>query len=297
MTAIAVLGAGTMGVGVAQSFATYGHDVLLIDIAEHILLAAREEIANGVRLMPLLRRQASGPSPQEVLDRIRFSTDTTALHSTEYVVENVTEKWETKRDLYHEIDRICPPECVFGVNTSAMPISRIAGLTTRSPRVVGLHFMNPVPLKPLVEVIRGTDTSDETIEHTRALIASIGKSCVVIRDSAGFVTNRILMLSINEAIHLLDEQVAAASDIDRLCQGSFGHSMGPLETADLIGLDTVMYSLEVLHENLRDDKFRPSRLLRGMVDAGSLGRKSGRGFYSYESGRLARTAVAEGTLT
>jgi 3-hydroxybutyryl-CoA dehydrogenase len=297
VTAIAVLGAGTMGVGVAQCVASHGYDVELVDIAEHALLAAREEIATGVRMMPLLLRQASGPRPEEVLDRIRFSTDTAGLGNAEYVVENVTEKWEVKRELYHEIDRICPPECVFGVNTSAIPISRIAALTSRAPRVIGLHFMNPVPLKRVVEVIRGEDTADDTVEQTRALLASIEKSCVVIRDSAGFVTNRILMLYINEAVHLLDEKVADAADVDRLCQGGFGHPMGPLETADLIGLDTVMFSLEVLHENLRDDKFRPSRLLRGMVDAGLLGRKTGRGFYSYEPGRLARTAGTGGTPT
>lgn len=294
MNRMGVLGAGTMGVGVAQTLATHGHEVVVIDIADEVLRAARESIATGVRLMPLVRPGVSVPPAEEVLGRIRFTTDLTELRDAWYVVENVTENWATKRDLYEKIDRICPAECVFGVNTSAIPISRIAGVTERPDRVVGLHFMNPVPLKPVVEVIRGADTSDETVELTRSLVTGIGKSCVVIRDSAGFVTNRILMLTINEAIHLLAEQVANAPDIDRLCQGSFGHAMGPLETADLIGLDTVMFSLKVLEEHLADDKFRPSPLLRSMVEAGLLGRKSGRGFYSYEAGR---TAVEEGVPT
>jgi 3-hydroxybutyryl-CoA dehydrogenase len=294
MNRMGVLGAGTMGVGVAQTLATHGHEVVVIDIADEVLRAARENIATGVRLMPLVRPGVSVPSAEEVFGRIRFTTDLNELRDAWYVVENVTEKWATKRDLYEKIDRICPTECVFGVNTSAIPISRIADVTERPDRVVGLHFMNPVPLKPVVEVIRGADTSDETVELTRSLVTGIGKSCVVIRDSAGFVTNRILMLTINEAIHLLAEQVANAPDIDRLCQGSFGHAMGPLETADLIGLDTVMFSLQVLEEHLADNKFRPSPLLRSMVEAGLLGRKSGRGFYSYEAGR---TVAEEGVPT
>ncbi|MGH3761092.1 3-hydroxyacyl-CoA dehydrogenase family protein [Actinophytocola sp.] len=297
MSRVGVLGAGTMGIGVAQTLATHGHEVVLVDVADDILRAARQEIATDLRLMPLVRRDTSGPAPDEVLDRIRFTTDLTELRDAGFVVENVTENWATKRDLYPEIDRICPTECVFGVNTSAIPISRIASVTERPARVVGVHFMNPVPLKPVVEVIRGAETSDETIDRTRSLLTSMKKSCVVIRDSAGFVTNRILMLTINEAIHLMAEQVANAPDIDRLCRGSFGHAMGPLETADLIGLDTVMFSLQVLEDHLKDDRFRPSPLLASMVDAGLLGRKTGRGFYSYESSRLDRTVAEEGVPT
>jgi 3-hydroxybutyryl-CoA dehydrogenase len=292
MTRVGVLGAGTMGIGVAQAFAAYGHDVVLVDVDDHILQVARQEIDRGVRMMPLMRPGVVWPAAEEVLERIRFTTDLAELAGAGFVIENVTENWEVKRDLYRRIDGICAAECVFGVNTSAIPISRIAALTSRSAEVVGVHFMNPVPLKPTVEVIRGDATSEVTIERVRALLAGIGKDSVVVRDSSGFVTNRILMISINEAIHVLGERVSVAPDIDRLCQESFGHAMGPLETADLIGLDTVMYSLEVLYDHLEDDKFRPAPLLRDMVAAGLLGRKSGRGFYPYEPGRL-DTAAAD----
>jgi 3-hydroxybutyryl-CoA dehydrogenase len=283
MKRMGVVGAGTMGTGVSQLFAAKGHEVVLVDVAEHVLDRAQDEITRNIRLMPLVRPSDPTPRPDEVTGRIRFTTDLKELRTVDFVVENVTEKWETKRRLYPELDRVCPPETAFGVNTSAIPITRIASLTGRPANVVGTHFMNPAPLKPTVEVIRGFHTSDETVERTRAVLAGVGKGCVVVRDSPGFVTNRVLMLTVNEAVFLLHEGVASATDIDRLFKECFGHAMGPLETADLIGLDTVLYSLDVLYDNLNEPKYRPCTLLRTLVDAGLLGRKTGRGFHSYES--------------
>jgi 3-hydroxybutyryl-CoA dehydrogenase len=196
----------------------------------------------------------------------------------------VTEKWEVKAAVYADLDRVCPPGCVFGVNTSAIPITRVASATARPAEVVGTHFMNPAPMKPTVEVIRGFHTSEETIERTRGLLASIKKDAIVVNDSPGFVTNRVMMLTVNEAVFCVQEGVAAPADVDRLFKECFGHRMGPLETADLIGLDTILYSLEVLYDHHNDPKFRPCPRLRTLVDAGLLGRKSGRGFYEYEDG-------------
>lgn len=282
MRRIGVIGAGTMGTGVSQVFAAAGCEVVLVDVAYQALARARNEIALSIRTMPLVRPSEPRLNPDDVNGRIRFTTDLKELRTVAYVVENVTERWETKRELYLELDAICASNVIFGVNTSAIPITRIASLTGRPPAVIGTHFMNPAPLKPTVEVIRGYHTSSDTVEQTVDLLASVGKSSVVVRDSPGFVTNRVLMITINEAVFLLHENIAAAEDIDRLFKECFGHSMGPLETADLIGLDTVLLSLEVLYDNFSDSKYRPCMLLRSMVDAGLLGRKTGRGFHSYE---------------
>jgi 3-hydroxybutyryl-CoA dehydrogenase len=276
---IGVVGAGTMGVGVSHAFAAAGHPVVLVDVDAAALSRAEEEIARNVRLYALLG--APSAEPAAVLKSISFTTDLSLLADAEFVVENVTEKWSIKAALYPELDDVCPAGCVLGVNTSAIPITRVAARTRRADRVIGTHFMNPAPMKPLVEVIRGFHTSAETVARTQALLAGIGKRSAVVNDSPGFVTNRVLMLTINEAICLLHEGVAPAPEIDRLFVDCFGHKMGPLATADLIGLDTVLYSLEVLLDNFRDPKYRPSTLLVRYVDAGLLGRKSGRGFYHY----------------
>jgi 3-hydroxybutyryl-CoA dehydrogenase len=295
MSVLGVVGAGTMGTGVSQLFAEQGHDVVLVDIADHVLGRARAEIARNVWMTPLVRPATPARKPEEVLGRIRFSTRLEDLRDVEFVVENVTESWSVKRDLYGRLDAICPPGAPFGVNTSAIPITRVAALTTRAPRVVGTHFMNPAPLKPTVEVIRGHHTSEETIDRTRSLLRSVGKDCVVVNDAPGFVTNRVSMLMVNEAVFLLWEGTATAPEIDRLFKECFGHAMGPLETADLIGLDTVLLSLEVLYDELNDPKYRPCPLLRRLVRAGVHGRKSGQGFHMYESTAGERSAQEEGT--
>lgn len=277
ITHVGVVGAGTMGVGVSQAFAAGGLRVTLVDVAESVLDTARARIGLDARMATMF----GGPSAEEVLDRIVFTTDLAALASAGFVVENVTEHPETKSGVYRDLDALCPPECVFGVNTSAIPITRIAGHTGRPDRVIGTHFMNPAQLKPMVEVIRAFHTSQETVDTTVGLLAAIGKETAVVNDSPGFVTNRVAMLTVNEAICLLEEGVAPAAEIDRLFVRCFGHKMGPLATADLIGLDTVLYSLDVLLDNFNDPKFRPAQLLRRYVDAGLLGRKSGRGFFTY----------------
>ena len=278
---VGVIGAGTMGIGGAHAFAAGGLPVVLVDVSEEALARARDEIATNARMYGLIDPELAGKT--DVLDRITFTTDTKLLADADFVVENVTENWAVKRDLYAEIDRICPPHTVFGVNTSAIPITTVASATARPDRVIGVHLMNPVPLKKVVEVIRGFHTSSSTIAATQALLRRIGKASVVVADSPGFVTNRVAMLSVNEAIMLVEERVGTAAEIDVLFRQCLGHQMGPLETADLIGLDTVLHSLEVLLDNFADPKFRPAQLLRRLVAAGRLGRKSGHGFHEYGS--------------
>lgn len=279
-TAVGVVGAGVMGVGVAHALAQSGLQVVLLDNSEEALTSARQEIKNSVRAFALFSKGAI-PDTRELLARIHYTSAPEQLAAVSFVIENVTEKWEIKKPLYEQIDGICPPEVVFAANTSAIPITKIASATRRAPRVLGMHFMNPVPMKDMVEVIRGYHTSAETIDVAKALLAKMNKECVVVEDSPGFVTNRVLMLTINEAIFLVHEGVSSAPDIDRLFRSCFGHKMGPLETADLIGLDTILLSLEALYENMSDPKFRPCPLLRKMVAAGLHGKKSGEGFYPY----------------
>ncbi|EIE99122.1 3-hydroxyacyl-CoA dehydrogenase family protein [Saccharomonospora glauca] len=282
MQNIGVVGAGTMGTGVAHLFAARGYPVVMVDSSEAALARSRELIERNVTLYPLVDGEQPRLDAREVTRRIVFSTNLRELKDSDFVVENVTEKREIKEALYPQLDSVCPPHCVFGVNTSAISITRLAARTARADRVIGTHFMNPAPLKPLVEVIRGTHTSPETVDRTRALLDGVGRDSIVVNDAAGFVTNRVMMLTVNEAMFLLHEGVAdSAADVDRLFRDCFGHRMGPLETADLIGLDTVLLSLEVIYDSLRDSKYRPCPLLARMVDAGWHGVKSGRGFYEY----------------
>jgi 3-hydroxybutyryl-CoA dehydrogenase len=282
ITHVGVVGAGTMGVGVSHAFAAGGCSVTLVDVDEDALAGARRRIEQDLRMAAMFRPDS--PAAADLLDRIDFTTKYAGLADAGFVVENVTEKPEVKQAVYQEMDGICAPHCVFGVNTSAIPITHVAGYTGRPDRVIGTHFMNPAQLKPMVEVIRGFHTSPEVIRSTQDLLAAIGKESVVVQDSPGFVTNRVAMLTVNEAICLLDEGVAATpGEIDRLFVRCFGHRMGPLATADLIGLDTILFSLDVLLEHFHDPKYRPSILLRRYVDAGLLGRKSGRGFYGYHT--------------
>jgi 3-hydroxybutyryl-CoA dehydrogenase len=283
-TTIGVVGAGTMGTGVAQLFAEHEYKVVLVDRDDTALARARTEIERSVWMIPLVRPTAERPAPAEVTGRIRFTTELKELADAGFVVENITERWDLKREVYGELDRLCSPDTPFGVNTSAIPITKVAARTGRPELVVGTHFMNPVVLKPTVEVIRGHHTSADTIRRTRALLAGVGRDCVVVEDSPGFVTNRVAMLTVNEAVFLLAEGVATAPEIDRLFRECLGHAMGPLETADLIGLDTVLLSLEVLHDELNDPKYRPCPLLRRLVRAGLHGRKTGLGFHTYEGG-------------
>ncbi len=278
---IGVIGAGVMGVGLAHALAQGGLRTLLIDISDSILESALGQIRNNIRFQRLFHKNP-GSGPEEILGRIKASADYDILRDADFVVENVTEKLAVKTDVYRRLDQICPPQCIFAANTSAIPITRIAALTGRPARVLGMHFMNPVPLKTAVEVIRGYHTSDDTIAAATRLLGLMGKKAILVNDSPGFVSNRVLMLTINEAIFLVQEKVAAPEVVDDIFKNCFEHKMGPLETADLIGLDTILFSIEVLYDEFKDSKFRPCPLLRQMVDAGLNGRKSGRGFYSYE---------------
>ena len=276
---VGVVGAGVIGSGVAQNLAQTGHRVTLIDVSESVLAHAEQGIKNNIRFQRLFKKEAQDAA--EVLGNIRFSVDYELLKDVDLVIENVTEKWETKRSVYARMDEICHERCIFAANTSAISITRIASQTKRAPKVLGIHFMNPVPQKTMVEVIRGYHTSEETLQTVAELLAKMGKEYVVVADTPGFVSNRVLMLTINEAIFLLQDQTASVAEVDRIFKGCFGHPMGPLETADLIGLDTILFSIEVLYESFNDGKYRPCPLLKKMVDAGLHGRKSGQGFYSY----------------
>ena len=279
---IGVLGAGVMGIGVTQNLAQTNHEVVLVDLSEQILEKAKMEIKKNLRFQVLFNKTANKADPDEILNRIQFTTDYNALTDVNYLIENVTEKWEVKKEVYSKIDKICKADCIFASNTSAISITRMGAVTQRPALMIGIHFMNPVPMKKTVEVIRGFHTSEETIEHTKAMLDGMGKKYVVVNDYPGFVSNRVLMLTINEAIFLVQDQVASAEEVDQIFRECFEHKIGPLETGDLIGLDTILLSLEVLYESYNDPKYRPAPLLRKMVDAGLHGRKSGQGFYLYQ---------------
>jgi 3-hydroxybutyryl-CoA dehydrogenase len=278
---IGVVGAGTIGTGVAQSLSEAEHKVVLVDTSAQALDRARAAIGRAVRLQRVVDPTARGHSPAEVLGRITFSQDLGDLAAATVVIENVTERWSAKEPVYRALDRLCEPACLFVVNTSCFPVTDVAALTTRPGQVVGVHFMNPVPRKPVVELIPGWHTTPSTVDAVTSLLASMGKTAITVRDSPGFVSNRVLMLTINEAVFCRAEGLASAEEIDELFRQCFGHEMGPLATADLIGLDTILHSLEVLHERFGDSKYRPCPLLRTMVSAGLLGRKSGAGFHHY----------------
>lgn len=281
MAVIGVAGAGVMGIGVAQNVAQAGHEVVLIDVDTNVLDRARRQIERNCRASRLL----GGPSldADAIMAAITFGVGVHQFAKAEIVIENIVENWDAKRTLYREMDEVCLPDTVFIANTSAIPITQIASATKRPDKVVGVHFMNPVPHKDVVELIPGVLTSDETLRRVRALLAEMGKKPVEVKDACGFVSNRVLMLTINEAAFLVYEGVASAAAVDEVFRGCFGHPMGPLETADLIGVDTILYSIEVLYEHFGDSKYRPCPLLKQMTCAGLLGRKSGKGFYTYPS--------------
>ncbi|MDQ6672241.1 MAG: 3-hydroxyacyl-CoA dehydrogenase NAD-binding domain-containing protein [Chloroflexota bacterium] len=270
-----------MGSGVAEALARTGHRVVLVDLTDDILERARATITTSLRLSRLYDKASAAP-PNEIVQLIQLTTDYADLAEVDFLVENTVEIWDVKREVYPRLDAVCPIDTVFAANTSCISITRIGSTTSRPDRIVGMHFMNPVPAKPTAEVIRGHHTSDATLLRARQFLDGLGKNCIVVNDSPGFVTNRVLMLTINEAIYLVHENVAEPRDIDQLFKSCFGHKMGPLETADLIGLDTILDSVEVLYDSFSDSKFRPCPLLRKMVDAGLHGRKTKRGFYDYD---------------
>ncbi|MER0241530.1 3-hydroxyacyl-CoA dehydrogenase NAD-binding domain-containing protein [Streptomyces sp. HSW2009] len=279
MTHVGVVGAGVMGAGVAQNLAQVGHTVTLVDNDPQ----ATERALGTIEMNCRMSRMLGGPEidADQVLARIRTGTDLALLADAEIVIENITENWDLKRALYLELDAVVQPSAVFVANTSAIPITRLASLTGRPRQFVGVHFMNPVPMKPAVEIIPGHHTDQDALERVRTLLTSMDKKAIPVNDACGFVSNRVLMLTVNEAAFLVYEGVATAETVDEVFRSCFGHPMGPLETADLIGVDTILYSIEVLYEHFADSKYRPCPLLKKMTDAGLHGRKSGEGFYAY----------------
>lgn len=276
-----ILGAGVMGTGITQVFAMKQYEVVLIDVKEETLEKVKPTIQQRLRYQSLVKSQIF--DIEGILNKISLTTDLNAIQHADIVIENVTENWEIKKALYQQIDVLLPENALFCVNTSAVPITKLASILKNPERVVGAHFMNPVPLMPMVEVIKGQHTSLKTLQRIISILEDIEKKHVVVKDSPGFVTNRAMMIFVNEAIHMLQESVAEAEEIDTLFRQCFGHKMGPLQTADLIGLDTILYSLEVLHSEFNDQKYSPCWLLKKMVAAGFLGEKSGHGFYQYET--------------
>ena len=281
MTAIAVIGAGTIGRGLALDLAMHGHDVLLNDVAEETLRRALDAIRSELRSYRLLVQEYREADEDTVLGRITFAPHVKDVARAEFVIENIVEDYAAKARLYDELKSACDARTIYGVNTSCISITKLARHVADPSRMIGMHFMNPVPVKKFVEMIRGEHTADETIEKATALVRQLGKDHVLVKDAPGFVSNRVMMLAVNECAFVVQDEVATPADVDKVFRQGFGHSMGPLATADLIGIDTVLNSIEVLFEEFRDPKYRPCPLLRKMVDAGNLGRKSGRGFFKY----------------
>jgi 3-hydroxybutyryl-CoA dehydrogenase len=280
MTPIVVVGAGTMGNGIAQVFAQAGHPVTLRDIDDPALARARATIEKS--LGKLAEKGKLSPADRDAaLGRLALTKDLGAAGTAGLVVEAIVEDEGAKRKLFSELDELCPPEGILASNTSSISITAIGAATKRPDKVIGMHFMNPVPLMTLVEVIRGQATSDETTRKVLELSRALGKTPVEVNDYPGFVSNRVLMPMINEAIFAVYEGVATAEAIDEVMKLGMNHPMGPLTLADFIGLDVCLAILEVLHRGLGDPKYRPCPLLKRMVAAGWLGRKNGRGFYRY----------------
>ena len=278
---IGVIGVGNIGSSVVADLVLHGLHAIAVDLTDATLDRARADILKAVRFAPLLSKGAPILTRDEVLGRVTFPTALNAAAACDFIIENVTEDWSIKEPVYRRLDELVPKHVCFGANTSCISITRIGGATRRPDKVVGMHLMNPVYLKPAVEVIRGRETSDETLATVNALFEQLKKEALVVGDSPGFVSNRISHLFMNEAICVLQDGIATAPQVDAIFKKCFGHKMGPLETADLIGLDTVMRSLDVLYDSFGDPKFRSCPLLRKMVAAGQCGIKSGRGFYPY----------------
>jgi 3-hydroxybutyryl-CoA dehydrogenase len=278
---IGVVGGGTMGNGIAHVAALSGHPVVLVDRSSDLVRRALTTIDRNLQ-----RAVDKGTLPaaekEETLSRISGAESLEKLAGADFVVEAVNEDPELKQRIFADLDRICRKEAILATNTSSISITRVASATRRPAQVIGMHFMNPVPVMKLVEVIRGHSTSDETWQATRALAEKWGKVPVEVHDFPGFVSNRVLMPMINEAIFALWEGVGSRESIDTVMKLGMNHPMGPLTLADFIGLDTCLSILQVLHDGFGDPKYRPCPLLRKMVDAGHLGRKTGRGFYEYE---------------
>ncbi|BFH68707.1 MAG: 3-hydroxyacyl-CoA dehydrogenase NAD-binding domain-containing protein [Paenibacillus dendritiformis] len=281
MSVIAVVGAGVMGVDVASTLSSHGYKVIVKDIDPAALQQIPQKIERNIRNYRMISPALREWDAEDILSRITVTNTYDHFAHVSWVIENITEDWEAKSRLYRELGEVCSEDTFYGVNTSCISPTKLASLLDKPDKVIGMHFMNPVPLKEIVETVRGYHTSQETIAAAEALLKSIGKQPILVEDSPGFVSNRLSHLFMNEAAFLVQEGVAEPRQIDLMFKKGYAHKMGPLETADLIGLDTVVRSLDVLYKEYGDSKFRCCTLLRKMVDAGLLGRKSGRGFYHY----------------
>ncbi|HXU37082.1 MAG TPA: 3-hydroxybutyryl-CoA dehydrogenase [Blastocatellia bacterium] len=277
---IGVVGAGTMGNGIAQVASRAGLSVVMHDVNDEFLGRGMSAIDKSLQ-RDVDKQRTTAEEKGQILSRIKPSTELTDLRNTGFVVEAVTENLAVKSDLFARLDRIVTEDVILASNTSSISITKLAAATTRPDRFIGMHFMNPVPVMKLVEIIRGIATSDETYSTTRELVIAMSKTPVEVNDSPGFVSNRVLMPMINEAIFALYEGVGSVEAIDQIMKLGMNHPMGPLQLADFIGLDVCLAIMNVLYDGFNDSKYRPCPLLRKYVDAGWLGRKSGKGFYEY----------------
>jgi 3-hydroxybutyryl-CoA dehydrogenase len=280
ITKLGIVGAGQMGNGIAHVAAQSGVQVVMRDLTDALVQKGLETVAKNLQ-RGVDKGKMTAAEKEAVLGRISGTTKLEDLAGCDLVVEAAIEKLEVKLELFEALDGLVKPAAILATNTSSLPITKIAAATKRPDKVIGMHFMNPVPIMKLVEVIRGLQTSDATTADTKSLAESMGKTPVLCRDFPGFVSNRVLMPLINEAIFCLHEGVADAAAIDTIMKLGMNHPMGPLTLADFIGLDTCLYVLEVLHDGLGEDKYRPCPLLKKYVEAGWLGKKTGRGFYDY----------------
>ncbi|PLR67824.1 3-hydroxybutyryl-CoA dehydrogenase [Bacillus sp. UMB0893] len=279
---VMVIGAGQMGSGIAQVCAMAGYKVYLNDLKEEFVQKGFATIDKNLQRQ-VDKEKMTAEQKQEVLSRLKASTDLLDAAQTDIVIEAAVENMKIKTDIFSKLDQITPEHTILATNTSSLPITEIAAATKRPEKVIGMHFMNPVPVMKLVEIIRGLATSEEVYQAIEDMTKTLKKVPVEVNDFPGFVSNRILMPMINEAIYTLYEGVAEKEAIDEVMKLGMNHPMGPLSLADFIGLDTCLYIMETLHDGFGDDKYRPCPLLRKYVKAGWLGRKTGRGFYSYES--------------
>ncbi len=277
---VMVIGAGQMGSGIAQVFATSGYSVYLHDLKEEFVQKGVASIAKNL-LRQVEKGKISHEEQERIIANITPSTELENASKVDLVIEAAIENMEIKCKLFAELDKMTQPHAILATNTSALPITEIAAVTTRPDKVIGMHFMNPVPVMKLIEIIRGLATADEVYKTIEDLAKTLGKIPVEVNDYPGFVSNRILLPMINEAIYTLYEGVATKEAIDDVMKLGMNHPMGPLTLADFIGLDTCLYIMETLHEGFGDDKYRPCPLLRKYVKAGWLGKKSGKGFYEY----------------